>query len=90
MDLDIFWTVRRRDAQKVRFDGFVQDYPTVHQVYQKLKESDIQPIFAISGNESTILAYQAIVSNWDDISATLEELDGDSSKIIDLIQRSYD
>ena len=30
------------------------------------------------------------MSNWDDISATLEELDGDSSNIIDLIQRSYD
>jgi hypothetical protein len=30
------------------------------------------------------------VGNWDDISATLGELDGDSSNIIDLIQRSYD
>ncbi|CAB3982438.1 Hypothetical predicted protein [Paramuricea clavata] len=66
------------------------DYPTVHQVYQRLQESNIQPIFAIAGKESTVPAYEAIVSNWDDISATLGELDGDSSNIIDLIQRSYD
>ncbi|CAB4035009.1 Hypothetical predicted protein, partial [Paramuricea clavata] len=70
------------------------DYPTINQVYQRLLESRIYPIFAIFDDqksaEGTEPAYKAIVENWAAVGATLGELDKTSSNIIDLIQKSYD
>ncbi|CAB4040227.1 integrin beta-2 [Paramuricea clavata] len=76
----------RRNGSR-EYSGLEQDYPTVNQVYQKLRESRIQPIFAVSHYERK--TFKELANIWKDLGATYEELNEDSNNIIELIEKSY-
>ncbi|XP_028397592.1 integrin beta-2-like isoform X2 [Dendronephthya gigantea] len=71
-----------------KYSGLEQDYPTVNQVFQKLRESKIQPIFAVSKYERK--TFEQLAKTWEDLGSTYEELSADSNNIIELIERSYE
>ncbi|XP_046847173.1 integrin beta-2-like isoform X2 [Xenia sp. Carnegie-2017] len=77
---------KKRNGVK-EYHGLHQDYPTVNQVYKKLRESRIQPIFAVS--QSGKKYFKQLAETWRDLGATYEELSLDSNNIIELVERSY-
>ena len=59
----------------------------MNQVYQRLRESQIQPIFAVS--QYARKTFETLAKAWKDLGATYEELKRDSKNIIELIEKSY-
>lgn len=64
------------------------DYPSLAQLHEKLQESNVLPIFAVT-KEFTSL-YGSLSSMWSDLGAVTGELAADSGNVVKLIKDKYE
>lgn len=63
----------------------VQDYPSISQINQKVKENAINIIFAVTRNQISV--YEKLVGHIQGSSAAV--LSNDSSNVVDLVKEEY-
>ncbi|KRY41312.1 Integrin beta pat-3 [Trichinella spiralis] len=64
------------------------DYPSISQVYQKIRETQANMIFAVT--EEQVPLYQRLRGALPEISASVGKLANDSSNVVELVQEQYD
>lgn len=65
-----------------------QDYPSLAQLHEKLRDSNILPIFAVTNVVSDL--YQSLSTMWSDVGAVAGKLDDDSGNVVSLIASKYE
>lgn len=64
------------------------DYPSIAQLHEKLQQSDILPIFAVTKGVASL--YSSVSSMWSDLGAVTGTLAADSKNVVDLIKNKYE
>lgn len=70
----------------------MQDYPSVGQIIQKARENDVNVIFVIGGNESSVMRanyYDELARQLPGAINNASALSNDSKNIIDIIRENY-
>ncbi|VDP32143.1 unnamed protein product [Soboliphyme baturini] len=63
------------------------DYPSISQIHQKVRETQVNLIFAVT--EEQVPLYQRLQNALPDVSASVGKLANDSSNVVELIQDQY-
>ena len=66
----------------------MQDYPSLAQLHEKLRDSNILPIFAVTELVSDL--YQSLSTMWSDVGAVAGKLDDNSGNVVSLIASKYE
>ncbi|EDW30658.1 GL26731 [Drosophila persimilis] len=73
------------DLQGMYTHSVIQDYPSISQINQKVKENAINIIFAVTNSQYTV--YEKLAAHVQGSSAAI--LSNDSSNVVDLVQKEY-
>ncbi|XP_016994692.2 integrin beta-PS isoform X2 [Drosophila takahashii] len=74
------------NAQGEYTHSIYQDYPSISQINQKVKDNAINIIFAVTANQLSV--YEKLVEHIQGSSAA--KLDNDSANVVDLVKSEYD
>ncbi|XP_029179548.2 integrin beta-1 [Acropora millepora] len=65
-----------------------QDYPSIAQLHEKLQESNVLPIFAVTKQFASL--YKSVSTMWSDLGAVTGTLATDSDNVVELIKNKYE